>query len=221
MGNGAIGKALPRYKAQAEDEQPVEVTEPSLQLCKVNEGVLTVPQDLRGRYLSDPVRAPEWRRLLSEFDARWSSTGSGASSTPAKQPVTGAGEGDTVVVEASTAPCSDAFDWAAVYLGEPRKKEDMISTYGEGAHSFTINGTLMGVIVEGPKLFLVSSGQTSLSGDSPLLFFGAGSWLLDAKATSYAQDREALFCAEILTRSKAEFADTGAPHEGVHISAGE
>lgn len=47
---------------------------PTMQLCKiVGEGadsVLSVPTDIRQKWLGDPAHAPEWRALLRKFDAK-------------------------------------------------------------------------------------------------------------------------------------------------------
>ena len=57
-----------------------------------------------------------------------------------------------------------------------------------------MDGNLVGVIIEGtettdPQLYLMATGDGSVETDTPVLTFGAGTWLLDGKAESFMQDR--------------------------------
>ena len=56
-------------------------------------------------------------------------------------------------------------------------------------HSFPISDTLAAIVTEGPKLFLSAVGVADVGVQDPILTFGAGTWLLDAQATSYMEDR--------------------------------
>ena len=53
----------------------------------------------------------------------------------------------------------------------------------------SISNSLAGV-VEGPKLFLVQTGEedAEFTTSEPILLYGAGTWLLDSKAENFLQD---------------------------------
>lgn len=94
---GAMQDVLPRFQENpnaAQIPQPPAV--PVFKLCVYADGALALPRDVRGTYLSDPVRAPEWRQLLQEFDRSY------ANGTSAQ---TGSTETGSETVDA-------AFDWS-------------------------------------------------------------------------------------------------------------
>lgn len=136
----------------------------------------------------DPVRAPEWRQILQIFDAKWAASVSNTS--PPQQLVEstvesqadhqGAGE-DAPLVDSS-------FDWGDVFADEPRTKAELESKYGAGCHSFSVSNNVTGMLIEGPKLFVIASADAEIDLQEPVICFGAGTWLLDAKATSFQED---------------------------------
>lgn len=206
-GAGQMGKMLPKYKSQPVDETPVIAEVPNLQICKVEDDVLTVPPDIRRTYLNDPARAPEWRKILQDFDRRWASeVQSGTPSTTANGSTPSRANGSTpsrattsseslaVTPSGSDDPPAIAsdFDWGTVFPEEPKTKTDFEAKYAS-LHTFTVSGNMVGVIVEGPKLFLVASGECSLTVDEPILMFGAGVWLLDAKASAFLEECSMFF----------------------------
>lgn len=125
--------------------------------------------ETRALYLQDVVRAPEWRKILQDFDKKW-----GTVSTSTPTPSTA-----TPVQEVSAAPGpsevpSDAqpqsgSSWEGMFPEEPTNMDALTQTYGPGAHTFTVTSTLTAIVVEGPKLFLVGNGTATFNTDEPIL----------------------------------------------------
>lgn len=175
LGIGGIGKCLPKYQKDAVDNMPIEATQPELLLCEIQGSKLQIPLTIRQQYLNDPIRCPEWRAMLKEFDRKWA--------TEVNPTDREAGERDQ--------PGSDeTFSWQTVYPDEPCTKSEMETKYGTSATSFAINDHLAGHIVEGPRLFVVSSGEGEFGTEQPVICFGAGVWLLENKAEQLLQDWE-------------------------------
>lgn len=192
-GRAAVGKVTPKYKATPEDDTPIVAEVPGLNICTHQDGELQIPPEIRGQFMGDPCRAPEWRRLLQEFDQRWGST-SVTGATPKRSPPntspntspspTGA---SPTGADASETGGGAAF-WDGIFPGEPRSKDAFTEKYPTICHTFVISPTCVAQIVEGPKLFLLSTGATEVGSDTPVITYGAGTWLLDAKALNYMQD---------------------------------
>ncbi len=203
-GIGAVGKMTPKYQADAPaTDHPADVPLPSLAICLVQDGHLCLSGDSRSKFISDPIRGPEWRKLLQTFDSKWSSTVPGAqngrpaahqaSSDAGSQLVTANVE-DAIQEDSTTTIAS----WDGIFEGEPTTKEELGSKYGPGCHTFSVSNEVTGIIMEGPKLFFLATGDCTLAHESPILFFGAGTWLLDAKASTFEQDaslKGAVYCA--------------------------
>ena len=200
-GRGQIGKATPKYKAEPADETPVIAELPSFGVCKIQDECLVIPHEIRSQYLSDPSRNHEWRKLLKEFDHKWGENDQtpNRSTTPAASP-----SGSTAPAPGSepgpSPRCLDGdlngatFDWASVFPDSPTTRTDMETKFPTGRHQFTMDGNLVGVIIEGtettdPQLYIMATGDGSVETDTPVLTFGAGTWLLDGKAESFMQDR--------------------------------
>ena len=194
-GAGEIGKSLPRYQPAAAEQVP-EVDVPSFAVCKVVDNHLTIPQEVRSQFLQDPIRAPEWRQMLQNFDSKWAEDVSGRpapAARPSSQSQTqAANTGANNAAEEHGAPETDAVTdtttWNDVFPEEPKTKAELEAKY-QLAHQFSVNNNVTGIITEGPKLFLVGSADSELPSDETILTFGAGSWLLDNKATAYEEDR--------------------------------
>lgn len=189
-----MAKAQPKFKAEPCDESPVLVESPSLVLCSVSEQCLTIPADVRARYLACPVRAPEWKSLLAAFDAKWGkgSAAQPSSNTGQEAAAATASTSTAVTADAGSGAESGAFDWGSVFPDEPNTRPEFITKYGseEGHATFSLGPTLAATVVDGPKLFLISTGDSEVDTELPVVTFGAGTWLLDAKAAAYAQDSQ-------------------------------
>ena len=113
---------------------PIEFTQPELLLCEIQDSKLQIPLTIRQQYLNDPIRCPEWRAVLKEFDRKWT--------TEVNPTDLEAGERDQ--------PGSDeTFSWQTVYPDEPCTKSEMETKYGTSATSFAINDHLAGHIGAG------------------------------------------------------------------------
>ena len=163
---------------------PDTVTPPDLLVCKEVEGKLTIPSDVRQKFLGDPLRSAEWKKLLKSFEKLHGSASTppaaAAPSTPATAPATPAGS-----------PATDASPWKHIFEGEPRTLTDLVAKYGEPSSTISAPGSSGFVIkvVEGPKFFLCAPvAGTFDCNEGPVLSHGAGSWLLDTKAEKMLQD---------------------------------
>lgn len=150
-------------------------------VCILDGGKLAIPSTVRTQWIGDPIRAPEWRKLLKSFDSRWAEVPSEGptENTCASEPLGGA---------ASAEAAAERFQWNTAFAGEPTTKADLDTKYGPALHSFAFNSELQGAIYEGPKLFLLASQDGEISTDQPAFMFGAGTWLLDAKAVTFCQE---------------------------------
>ena len=193
-----MGKMLPKFKPEYVDDHPIALDEPSFHVCKVENGALAIPGDTRSKYISCPIRGPEWRGLLQKFDQTWSqvvsSEGGPSSSTPPRPTMGnandgGEGEGEHEGGDGDSGEMN-GFDWSSVYVDEPKKKDNFDAKYPTVCHRFSMDDSnLSGVLVEGPKLFVVASGECELDSGTPIVSFGAGTWVLDAKAQNFLDDR--------------------------------
>ena len=162
---------------------------PTMQLCKIigedSSQVLTVPTDVRQKWLADPVHAPEWRGLLRKFDAKHgaspvpqlSSPGSVSASVPA-------GEGQDAT------PDADA-SWSNIFKDDPKSVVDLQKKFNQMAGTFAIacGDGIVCHVVEGPQFFLAApTNAGSVLADQAVLGHGGGVWLLDAKASKAIQD---------------------------------
>ena len=88
---------------------------PQFHLCELSNDKLTIPPQVRTQYMSDPIRAVEWRKVLGEFDRKWSAIegvngASGAAAT----------DGEDV----------DTSDlWGTSFTSEPSTKQDLDDKY--------------------------------------------------------------------------------------------
>ena len=137
-----------------------------------------MPIDVRQRFLLDPVRAPVWRLTLSKFDAIYGdeqvSTGRSSGPSSASGPL----------------PIVD-FVWGSQFAvdNEPKTVEALGKRYSVKAAEFDATTSKASacwfVLVEGPKLFVCAKEDIVLArGASMFLAYGAGVWLMDAKAKS-------------------------------------
>lgn len=192
-GVGQMGSQLPRYKRDFTDDAPTTVTLPDFHVCKVENGNLTIPAEVRSRYVSCPIRGPEWRALLSKFDQAWCpnvqaqpSQDSPPRSAPTAAPAAEGGDNGVADGEGD----GEAFDWGTIWSDEPKTQEAFQNKYGAGCHKFSLDTNLAAVVVEGPKLFVAATGDVEINNSTAALCFGAGTWVLDGKAVNYMQDRD-------------------------------
>ena len=180
---GPMQDRLPRYRSELpEEEQPANAEVPELKLCTLIDECLVLPRDVRAEFLTDAVRSPEWRRILQEFDRTF-----GSNAGPAPVP---AGDQSSE---------SAAFSWAEVFTAEPSQTADFHAKYD--AH---VKGKcawcpeLVAYIVDdtpanhegasNPPKFFVEAKEDYVLPSEPILVYGAGAWLMDAKATQFLED---------------------------------
>ncbi|CAK9077334.1 unnamed protein product [Durusdinium trenchii] len=101
-GQGQMGLLTPKYQPEADLSGQTVPRLPALKICNMDaSGNLEIPQDIRDKWISDPVRKPDWRNRLKNFDAVFA-PGSGTS-----------GEAPTVVTK------DEALDLGGAPLQDP------------------------------------------------------------------------------------------------------
>ena len=180
---GTLKVPGPKY-ISAVPSLPSEAVVPELVVCKQVDGTLHIPVDIRQKYLTDPVRSAEWKKLLNAFDKSHGVVAPPPKPENVTMPSTNGSNGNDGVSD------TGASTWSQIFTGEPRTLQDL-----EGQHqvcaSFALNGSgsLVFKVVEGPKLFICACTAGEFSASEPLLCHGAGTWLLDNKAKKAVQDR--------------------------------
>eukprot|EP00435_Cladocopium_sp_Y103_P068767 s95_g32.t1 len=190
---GDIGQQVPRYVADPPQDSIPTVETPVLKICEVTaDGHLDVPQQVKTQYATCPIRAGEWRKLLAEFNRKWgpADPSTSASATPVRSAAAGA------VVAAETSgnqhgdqpSAAEQMDWESIFSTEPTTREAFEQKY-QAACTFAVTNEVSGIITEGPKLFLMATADAQLDLSEPILCCGAGTWLLDGKATAFEEER--------------------------------
>ena len=172
---------------------PEEISPPELLVCKQVDNTLTIPQDIRQRWLQDPVRSGEWKKLIQKFQQLHGSPSestAGAAAAPAT-PAVGT-SGAVTSPPAADGQAADGEDlWKNVFEGEPRKLEDLVTKYGEPVATFAAPGSsgFQIKVTEGPKFWLYAPVAGTFDClEFPILAHGAGNWLLDSKAEKALTD---------------------------------
>eukprot|EP00438_Fugacium_kawagutii_P012420 Skav215474 [mRNA] locus=scaffold1089:880060:886109:- [translate_table: standard] len=179
---------------QVPPQRPEEVAAPEFLVCKEEDGKLIIPVDVRQKWLQDPCRSAEWKRLLQQFDkihgahAEVRAVVAPVPSTP--PPAQGSATNSSPAPSGVTVE-DNADPWKAIFEGEPRTLDDLVNKYGEPSATFSAPGSSGFVIkvVEGPKMFLCAPVAGAMDcNETPLLSHGAGTWLLDNKAEKMMKD---------------------------------
>ncbi|CAK9115722.1 unnamed protein product [Durusdinium trenchii] len=174
--SGVMSERLPRYKPEIDEDQMAgPVSEPSL-------------KEVRSEWLADPVRAPQWRQVLSEFDRCFGTRADNAPPAP-------------VTESAATEPAVASLDWDSVFPDEPREATAWHTKYdalvlGKFQWCPELTGYIIGSSEGngvGTKFFLEASEDYTIDGFNhadaeALLTYGAGVWLQDAKVQSYLDE---------------------------------
>ena len=184
---GCMADRLPRYKQEADSESmPANPAEPELKLCSILNGCLCLPRDVRQEFLTDPVRAPEWRRMLLEFDRVF-----GTHAEPEASPAAdGAGQ------------AASSFEWSNVFPGEITDTQPWHEAFdGKVKGKFQWCPEIMAYLVEcdndqvgeegAPKkwrLYVEAVENYTMVATEPALTYGAGGWLLEGRADQFITD---------------------------------
>ncbi|CAK9104598.1 unnamed protein product, partial [Durusdinium trenchii] len=172
-GSGAMADRLPRYISEPNAEvMPSDPAEPTLTVCSMVDGTLCLPRNIRSEFLSDPIRSPEWRKILQEFD-RCFGTSAPVPAGPSVTEAGGAGSGEPEPAPQNATP---GFDWETAF-DEPRAAEQWHTKY---------DGLIQGKFSWCPELTAYIA--YTLPADEAFLTYGAGTWLLDSKAESFLSE---------------------------------
>ena len=189
---------------------PDAIEVPTLSVLKNVDGKLCIPSDVRQRWLQDPIRNFEWKKIVAKFDQHHGQVSSLSPPVGVSADAVVTSGSDAVVTSGSDAVVTSGSD-AVVTSGsdlfpdEPKTLEDMLKTYTV-ASTFTLSeGGLVAKVVEGPKLFIAAPVAGAFDTESPLLCHGAGAWLLDEKAKKAMQE-PILHCINLIS-SKDIFSD--------------
>lgn len=182
---GPMERKTPRYQPEPpQHELPLEPSLPDFKFCQCVDGNLVLPRDVPMEFMTDPVRSPEWRKVVLEFDRCFAVT------APASVP-----NGD------ATAAATDVrgFDWSTHFANEPRAKAAWQEKYGDKvagkcqrrpqltAHLVDPGNANDGDAVK-YMLFLEASEAYTIPVDEAVRTYGARGWLLDAKVDSYLEE---------------------------------
>lgn len=193
--DGPMADRLPRYKAQMDDDAiPASPDLPDLRLRTIVDNLLVLPRDVRSEFLTDPIRAGEWRKILAEFDRTFANADAGqgqeGTPAPATQPQ-------------PQGQAEAAFKWSELFPSEPTQATDFHAKYqsnikGRCAWCPELQAHIVDTSPdncepdqrEKPMLFVEAKEDYVVSDSEPFLTYGAGTWLMDAKADQWFVEQE-------------------------------
>ena len=165
-----------------------EITQvPELALCKIMEpDTLTIPSDIRQRFLRDPLRSKEWKVMLAEFDKKFEAATEGQS---AVAPAPNASETN----EAAAGNGAAQDPWAQIFADSPKELEKLEAMTVSATFPLG-SGSMVCKVVEGPQFYICATTAAGSIGVQEALFLhGGGQWLLDSKAAKALQDITCVF----------------------------
>ena len=173
---------IPKYKAEIDpDNLPNPAQLPELKICSFVDGALVLPRDIRAEFLTDTVRAPEWRKIIQEFDRCYGRTdaaeveqSAGNESDPVA-PANGPLALEPAEEAAGFHSRCDAkvkgkFSWSpelTAFVVEPEPSDDQDDVMPEY------------------ELYLEASADYTIGTDEAVITYGAGSWLTDGKVEKF------------------------------------
>lgn len=193
--DGPFVEKTPKYKPEVgEDEIPRTPEGPAFSSCRLVDGVLVLPRDCRQEWMTDAVRAPEWRKIVQEFDRHFSTPAA------AKAPPQARSESQPATAEGSGPASTPALDWQQLFgpsLGASAFQQEYA---GKIKGKFAWCPELTAYLVEPTpqaddddgmplyQLFLEASQDYSLATTDAFLTYGAGAWLTDSKADQFLEN---------------------------------
>ena len=179
----------PRYKPEPNHEDlPSQPSEPTFRICSMVDGTLILPRDVRGEFLTDVVRSPEWRKILQEFDRCFST----ASQPSPDEGTSAAAEGGEA---AAAAADQTAFQWPSATAAA-----EWHATWDSKVKAkFAWSPELTGYLVEKesasednlPDFHLyveAMSADVSVFPEDVFLTYGSGTWLTGAKVANFVEN---------------------------------
>lgn len=175
----------PRYKPEPNHEDlPSQPSEPTFRICSMVDGTLILPRDVRGEFLTDVVRSPEWRKILQEFDRCFST----ASQPSPDEGTSAAAEGGEA---AAAAADQTAFQWPSATAAA--------EWHATVKAKFAWSPELTGYLVEKesaaednlPDFHLyveAMSADVSVFPEDVFLTYGSGTWLTGAKVANFVEN---------------------------------
>ena len=192
---GAMQNKIPKYQAEpSQCDLPTGPAAPEFKLCSLVDGCLVLPRDVRTEFLTDPVRGPEWRKIVGEFDRCFA--------------VAASADGADAGPQASGEPANQqqaGFSWESIFADEPRDRASWHQKYdGHVKGKCQWCPQLTAYLVTSPSaagedetprymLFVEASEDYTIPKDDVFLAYGAGTWLLDGKADAYIEENNDYF----------------------------
>ena len=181
---------IPKYQAEIpQDDLGLPPGGPELRLCSFVDGCLVLARDVRQQFLTCPIRSPDWRKVLQEFDRTFGTPTSGAAPAPAPAAET-SGSGPSAAA---------SFDWARLFPGEPSDPavfQQQFSGKIKGKFAFCPEVQCYIVAAEEPideqapeifRLYLEATSDYQIEKESQFLTYGAGTWLTESKADNFLE----------------------------------
>lgn len=178
---------------------------PALSICEVKGDSCTLPSDIRKKWLNDPVRSPEWRTLLREFDALFGEPVLVATHQPQKEHASAVSSEANVVKD----------DW----VGEPTTADDLSKKYPKVLKTFPASTDAASFVIvdaktsgegEGEaaqttdydfKLFIVGREAVTLSDKEVLLSYGTAQFVRPNRVNKVLESGRACpHCLQCLAR---------------------
>lgn len=144
---------------------------PEMRVCKLDDRCLSIPRDIRDKWLVDPVRSPQWRDVLRKFDAVF------AVSVPVNPEVAEAAVADEVKVE--------EFDWGKIFPEAVTTEEELGKLKIETSFQLSVPGAHMNITDKKELYVLATSDEVTLPDNVWIIGYGAGMWLQDEKAKNF------------------------------------
>jgi hypothetical protein len=174
---GPIGRGSEKYLPDPRPEDmPKSSAQPEFKVLRYDttSGLLSIPIDVRRRYLEDPLRSPEWRDVLGKFDRIYN--------VPA-----------TRLQRAPSAAEPQPINEGGPFKDEPLAIAALETKYPKTVVSFDLgNMPCFVTIVDDAgnfKCFIVCKDQECHVDRRAYLFsHGVGSWLQDEKASKFMKE---------------------------------
>ncbi|CAK9075623.1 unnamed protein product, partial [Durusdinium trenchii] len=172
----------PKFVPEPDVSDIREPVRPPLKLCTMSaDGILAIPNAEREKWLADPVRNPDWRTRLANFDAVFSPAASGQQ----QQQQAAAANTSTAEVDLATPVVQPVQSQCAT---PPHMTSDEFKKrYPEITCSVTINMGAQSITCHyaDNKIFLVCTANFQIPGilspdARPIFLYAGGTWISDS-----------------------------------------
>lgn len=149
---------------------------PTMRVCKLEGNCLSIPRDIRDKWLLDPIRSPTWKDVLRKFDSVFTAE---LVVAPQLTTAAAASEESSEVVKDET-----VFAWGDCFPEAATTEQDLAKLKVVASFPLSVRGAHMN-ITEEKELYVLASEELTLPVDVWLIGYGAGMWLQDEKASTF------------------------------------